>query len=248
MITNQADQHIRYPAIEPVALRAIAGSMLVYHRSLHSDALRMTAKLRPSLRVNGREHIPAAGPCLITANHYSRPGFPTAWIGLSISSVVPHEVTWITVTEWVYPGQWREHILRPVMRFALGGIRRGYDFLAMPTMVPGYASSLQRADGVRKVMHAVRQNPNIVLGLTPEGMDFPGGNLGTPPPGAGKFILALNQLGLRLLPVAVFEDHGALTLHFGESYNLSLPPDLPSEEVDAFVSTLVMGRIARLME
>jgi len=247
MITNRADHHIRYPAIEPVALRTIAGSMLGYHRSLRSDALRMTAKLHPALQVSGREHIPAAGPCLITANHYSRPGFPTAWIGLSISSVIPQEVTWITVTEWVYPGQWREHILRPVMRFALKGIRHGYDFLAMPTMVPGYASSLQRADGVRKVMHAVRQNPNIVLGLTPEGMDFPGGSLGTPPPGAGRFILALNQLGLPLLPVAVFENQGALTLRFGECYNIFLSQDLPSGEVDDFVSTLVMGHIARLM-
>ena len=131
------------------------------------------------------------------------------------------------------------------MRFVLTYIRKGYDFLAMPTMTPGYASPQQRADGVRKVMHAVKHNPSIILGLTPEGMDFPGGQLGTPPSGAGKFILALNQMGLKILPAAVFERDGRLCLNFGVPYDLSLPADLLPSAVDATVSREVMAQIAR---
>lgn len=237
----------RYPTINWTVLRTITAALAGQQRSFRSDALRLAARLRPPMVVSGAQHIPKTGPFLITANHYSRPGFSTSWIALAISSVVPREITWITVTEWVYPGQWREKLLRPLMRLVLSGIRRGYDFLAMPTMVPGYADPLQRADGVRQVLHAVQSNPQIILGLTPEGMDFPGGSLGTPPPGAGKFILALNRMGLPILPAAITEAGGRLALTFGEPCDLALPPDLPAEEVDPYVSRAVMNRIAQLM-
>lgn len=237
----------RYPAINWTVLRTITAALAGQRRSFRSDALRLTARLHPPMVVGGARHIPKTGPFLITSNHYSRPGFSTSWIALAISSVVPQEVTWITVTEWVYPGQWREHLLRPLMRLVLTGIRLDYDFLAMPTMVPGYADPLQRADGVRKVLHAVQSNPQTILGLTPEGMDFPGGALGTPPPGAGKFILALNRMRLPILPAAVTETGSRLTLAFGEPYDLNLPSNLPAEEVDAFVSREVMEHITQLM-
>ena len=244
---TSADSQPHYPAIEPSVLRVIGSALLGRRRSFRADALALTAKLTPPLQVHGAEQIPSTGPYLVTANHYSRPGFSTSWIALSISSVIEPEVTWITVTEWVYPRQRRELLLRPIMRFVLTYIRKGYDFLAMPTMTPGYASPQQRAEGVRKVMRAVKNNPSIILGLTPEGMDFPGGQLGMPPSGAGKFMLTLNQMGLRILPAAVFEHDGHLCLNFGIPYDLTLPPDVLPSTVDAFVSREVMARIAALL-
>ena len=242
-----SDSLPHYPAIEPAALWTVAVSLLGMRRSLRRDAIRLTSRLHPPLSTTGLEHLPLTGPFLIPVNHYSRPKFSTSWIALSISSLVAHEITWITVTEWVYPGQRREHLLRPTMRFVLSGIRRGYHFLAMPTMVPNYADPFQRADGVRKVIRAVQTRPNIILGFTPEGMDFPGGALGTPPPGAGRFILALNRMGLRILPAAVTETGNRLAVAFGEPYNLTLPSGLPKEAEDAFVSRVVMECIASLM-
>lgn len=236
----------QYPSINAAALRVVFGSLLGRARSFRQDARSLVSRLRPAPQYFGLDNLPAAGPCLLTANHYSRPGFSTAWIALGISAVIPQEVTWITVTEWVYPGQRREILLRPVMRFILKHIRQGYGFLAMPTMVKGYASPEERANGVRAVIHAVQQNPNIILGLTPEGMDFPSGQLGTPPPGAGRFMLYLNRMGLPILPVAVSETDQKLTIRFGEKFDLALPADLPAAEIDPFVSRSVMERIARL--
>ena len=102
---TSADSAPHYPAIEPSVLRTIGSALLGRRRSFRADALSLTSKLSPPLQVHGVEHIPPAGPYLVTANHYSRPGFSTSWIALSISSVIEHEVTWITVTEWVYPHQ-----------------------------------------------------------------------------------------------------------------------------------------------
>jgi len=237
-----------YPAIEPTVLRTDLAALAGLRRSFRKDALRLTSKLAPPLHATGIENIPLHGPYLITANHYSRPGFSTSWIALSISSVISSEVTWITVTEWVYPHQWRERLLRPVMRLVLSGIRNGYGFLAMPTMVPGYATPEQRAEGVRKVMHAVKQNPAIILGLTPEGMDVPGGSLGNPPNGAGKFMRALNLLGLKILPAAVFERDGRLNLAFGAPYDLVFPSGLAASEIDGFASSEVMEHIGQLID
>lgn len=236
----------QYPSIYAAVLRVVFYSLLGRVCSFRSDALSLVARLRPAPQYFGLENLPAAGPCLLTANHYSRAGFSTAWIALGISAVIPREVTWITVTEWVYPGQRREILLRPVMRFILKHIRKGYGFLAMPTMVRGYATPQQRTAGVRAVLHAVQQNPSIILGLTPEGMDFPGGQIGTPPPGAGKFMLHLNRMGLPILPVAVSEIDQKLTIRFGKKFDLDLPPDIPAAEIDPFVSRSVMDRIARL--
>ena len=236
-----------YPIIELTALRTVLGSRLGVRRSFRKDACKLISRLTPPLDVSGKEHIPASGSYLITANHYSRPGFSTSWIALSISSVIEDEVTWITVTEWVYPHQRRERVMRPVMRWVRTGIRKGYGFLAMPTMVPGYATPQQRAEGVRKVLHAVKQNPNIILGLTPEGMDVPGGRLGMPPPGAGKFMYSLNRMGLKILPAAIFEQEGRINLSFAAAYDLALPPETTSADIDSLVSHEVMGRIGQLL-
>jgi hypothetical protein len=73
---------------------------------------------------------------------------------------------------------------------------------------------------------------------------MPGGRLGWPPPGAGRFILQLNRLGLPILPIGIFEQDGAMCFRFGLPYPLQTPAGLSSDEQDKQVIRQVMGAIA----
>ena len=232
-----------YPAIEPTVLLAIAARLLQQKRSCHADALRLCAAVTPPIRYSGLEYLPAHGPLLLTANHYSRPGFSTVWIALAISAALPVEVTWIMSNEWLFLGSPFAFLLRPLMRFVLRSINDAYGFLPMPTMVPGYSTPQQRSAGVRRVIEHLRARPDLVLGLTPEGMDTPDGRLGLPPAGAGRFIYQLNQMGLALLPVALYEDAGALQVRFGKAYDLAVENTAAPAQLDLDVRQQVMEQI-----
>jgi len=234
-----------YPAVEPTVLLAVAARLLGKKRSFRADALRLCASVTPPIRYLGLEHLPARGPLLLTANHYSRPGFSTAWIALGISVALPVEVTWVMSDEWLFEGNPFAFLLRPAIRFVLRAINDAYSFLPMPTMVPGYSTPQQRAAPVRGVIQHLRSRPDLVLGLTPEGMDTADGRLGLPPAGAGKFIRYLQQQGLPILPVGVCEKGGQLQIHFGESY--VLPPPAASGDADLAVRQMVMERIRVLL-
>ncbi len=67
-----------------------------------------------------------------------------------------------------------------------------------------------------------------------------------PAPGAGRFCLLLHGLGYRFVPAGVYEEDGALCLHFGPEYSLDLPPGLSPDEKDAVASRQVMSHIALL--
>ena len=71
------------------------------------------ATLKTPLKVTGQENIPTSGPCLVTVNHYARPGFWAWWISFAISSVLPVDIHWVMTRELTYPGQRRAVVLRP---------------------------------------------------------------------------------------------------------------------------------------
>jgi len=58
-------------------------------RSFRADARTCIAGLQPPLQVEGREYIPACGPCLLTVNHYTRPGLRAWWLALAVSAALP---------------------------------------------------------------------------------------------------------------------------------------------------------------
>lgn len=236
-----------YPAVEPSVLAAIAARAMHQNRSFRSDSLRLCANISPAIRYTGLEYIPTHGPLLLTANHYARAGFSTAWIALGISAALPVEVTWIMSNEWLFEGNPLAFLLRPAMRFILQSINQSYHFLPMPTMTPGYSTPQQRSSGVRQGIEHVRAHPDTVLGLTPEGMDSLDGSLILPPAGAGKFILYLQQMGLPILPVGVYEKDGCLQINFGQSYALVVDPALSPSEVDLQVRKTVMEHIRQLL-
>ena len=236
-----------YPPVEPSALTAITARLLHQKRSFRLDSQRLCARVAPAIVYSGLENLPAHGPLLLTTNHYARPGFNTAWMALGISAALPVEVAWIMANEWMFEGSPFAFLLRPAMRFVLKSFTLTYQFLPMPTMVPGIATPQQRSAGVRCVIERLRAHPDTVLGLAPEGMDSPEGGLGMPPSGVGRFVHYLDGLGLPILPIGVSELDGALHVRFGQSYSLPAVAYSSHAEEDLAIREIVMEHIRRLL-
>jgi 1-acyl-sn-glycerol-3-phosphate acyltransferase len=214
-------------------------------RCFRADAQTCVTRLRPALRVYGKEHIPGQGPCLLTINHYTRPGFRAWWIALALSASVPGDVHWVMTAAWTYPDLLRASTLTPVTRWLFRRLAMIYGFTAMPPMPPDPRDTAARAVAVRQVLAYVHKTPRPIVGLAPEGGDSPDGTLQLPPTGVGRFVLHLAQQGLALVPIGSFEQGGALCLRFGEPYRLAVSPHLSTTGRDREASEIVMSRIAQ---
>ena len=232
-----------YPSILPTVLQVIGARWLKKRRSFHAEALKLTARVSPPIIYQGMENIPAGCGCLVTINHYSRPGFNTAWIALGLSAAFPEEVTWVMSDEWVFAGNPLAFLLRPAMRYILESINFVYSFLSMPTMVTGYAEGVEKSAAVRRVIEFARAHPQSIIGLAPEGQDSPNNGVGDLPTGSGKFIHYLDKMGFQILPVGITEQQGHLVVKIGKPYRLNVPSISNPSEVDAQVRTHVRRQI-----
>jgi 1-acyl-sn-glycerol-3-phosphate acyltransferase len=222
-------------------------------RSLARDARIAVAGLRPSMEVMGSEHIPARGPCLVTCNHYGRPGFATWWLALAIAAAVAAcrapdaepEIHWVMTTAWTFPESvWRRRVLTPLTRWAFDRVARVYGFVTMPPMPPDPREVEARALAVLRTVRLARRaaREGGMIGLAPEGQDFVEG-LGQPPEGAGEFTALLVRAGLPVLPVGVAEADGSLRVSFGPPFVPEIPAD--RAERDRVVAQQVMAAIAQ---
>ncbi len=108
---------------------------------------------------------------------------------IALGAAINPEVHWITTDMLTFPGQPRGVFLRPLSHYFLSQIARIYSFTAMPPMPPDPFQVEERALAVRRVMDFVNSTTSpVIIGLSPEGQDFPAGRLGWPPPGSGRFI------------------------------------------------------------
>ena len=235
----------RYPCgvVAGLAFSTIFG----LRRSFRQDAVGCVGQLKPSLQVLGRENVPEHGPCVITVNHYHRPGFGAEWLALGISAVVPREMHWIMTAEWTAPGKWYEPVKGAYSRLLLKYLSRVYGYTTMPPMPPRPKDVEARARSVRRVLKYVRKHPSFMIGLAPEGADRAGGKLSMPAPGAGRFALLLAGLGADFVPVGAYEAGGSFCLHFGPAYRLEVPSGLSSDEKDCLASEIMMKKIAVLL-
>jgi hypothetical protein len=213
-------------------------------RSFRQDAQACIGRLKPSLQVLGAENIPHAGPCLITFNHYYRPGFSAWWMALGIAALVPVEMHWVMTGELTFPGKWYAPLGMAGSRWLLRRFSKIYGFTSMPPMPPRPEDVEARAKSVRGVLAYARAQPQAILGLAPEGGDQPGGIVNWPPPGAGRFILLLAEQGFPILPVGCFEEAGEFCLRFGAAYRLQIPRGLGPDEKDRHAAQTVMSAIA----
>ena len=211
-----------YPSIIPGGLWALTNRLLGRQLRVGPQARRLVNRVSPPVECLGMPNIPPDGGYVVTVNHYAREGFSSAWIAIGVSGLIPAEVTWVMTEEWVFQGHPLACVLRPAMRFVLASLQKVFGFLPMPPMVAGYSEVTQRSAAVRRVIAYVRRNPQAVIGLAPEGRDAPKDGVGELPSGVGKFILYLNCMGLRVLPAGITEDHGRLSVRFGEPYDLVL--------------------------
>ena len=229
----------------PALIAGVCGSILFGgKRSFRADALACVQRLHPPLRVQGAGNIPAAGPCVLTVNHYHRPGFGAWWIALALAATLPLEAHWTMTDELTFPGRWYAFAGRAGSRWLLKRAARMYAFTSMPPMPPRPQDTHRRAGAVLALLRYVRLHPNAVLALAPEGGDAPGGVLASLPSGAGRFLLLLAGAGFPVVPVGCWEESGALCLRFGPAYRLQVPPGAASGERDRLAGEAVMHAIA----
>ena len=244
-MTGESNPRYTYPP------RAVAGVvrdwLLARRRSFRDDARACIERLEPPLKVLGKENVPRSGPCVITFNHYYRPGFNAWWMALGITAVVPADIHWIMTGELTFPGKWYAPLGMAVSRFVLARAGRMYGFTTMPPMPPRPKDVEARAASVREALAFARQAREPILGVAPEGGDQLGGRLAMPASGAGRFGLLLGGLGLRFVPVGAYEAEGEFCLHFGPAYELIIPRGLSADEKDRQAARVMMGNIARLL-
>jgi hypothetical protein len=224
--------------------------LLLRKRDFHRDAQACIAGLHPSLKIMGQENIPQSGPCVITVNHYHRPGFGMQWIPLAVSASVPSGMHWIVTGEFTYRGKWYEALGTSGSKFILKRIAYIYNFFSMPPMPPREKDVAARAASVRAVLEYVMcaEEGSPILGLAPEGYDASDvGILTRPFQGVGRFGLLLSKLGLKFAPVGAYEADGCLCLRFGEAYELRTPDGLSLDEKDWHASQIMMEHIAELL-
>ena len=223
-------------------------------RSFARDAQEAVARLHPPPMVTGTEHVPAEGPCLVTCNHYSRPGFAAWWLTLAITAAVAacrapgadREIHWVMTAAWRFEGsRWKPRILTPATRWVFARVARVYGFVTMPPMPPAPEEVEARAAAVLRTLRLARRlaREGGMVGLAPEGRDVPEG-LGEPPEGVGEFMCLLVKAGLPILPVGVTEQSGRLRISFGQLFVPEIPPS--RIERDRVVAQQVVGAIADL--
>jgi hypothetical protein len=217
------------------------------HRSFRADACACIARLDPPLQVFGKEYIPSSGPCLLTFNHYSRPGFNAWWIGLAVASQLPMDAHFVMTGELLSPGIRFSPGGIPLNRWVLKRVAQVYGFTSMPPMPPREKDVEARARAVRQILSFAERTENPVICLAPEGADMPGGILTYPPSGAGRFMLLLAGRGLKVIPVGVCEQDGCLCVRFGPAYALSVMGQMSSDERDRAAAKMVMENIAGLL-
>lgn len=239
-----------YPIAWGRVARLAQAVLFRQRRSFRADASAFMNRLQPAPRVDGAEYIPAEGPCLLTVNHYYRPGFGAWWLTLAIASLLPVEIHWIMAAAWTFTdpdGQKHPHRARlftPPTSWLFHRIAETYGFTAMPPMPPSPNGVERRARAVRQALEYARRTARPIIGLAPEGGDAPGGVLRWPPPGVGRFVMRLSQFCQDIIPIGVYEDGDRLCVQFGGPYRLPALPGLTADQRDRRASELMMRRIA----
>ena len=241
---------MRYPRYSyPPGLfaRAAWDLVLLHRRDLCQDAKACIDHLSVGLKVVGRENIPQQGGCVLTINHYHRPGLGAQWIALAATALVPLKIRWAVTGELMCQEKWYQAVGSRASRVFLRRLAALYGLISMPPMPPRPKDVAARAASVRAILEYVRQENDPVLGISPEGYNSPHGALARPAAGFGRFALLLSRAGMKFIPVGGYEEDGIFHLHFGTEYELSIPGDLSTEEKDEQAMEIIMRNIACLL-
>jgi len=227
------------------------GALLGIKRSFHHDGALIVSRMGVPVLIRGDAFIPHSGPGVVVFNHYSREGFSILFAAATIAAAVPVDMHWIMTGAWTFPGRSLSKQLRKISEQVFRAIARTYGFTLTPPLPPNPADQPARTAAIREVFNHIKADPYTLVAFAPEGRDFPGGVLGTPPAGSGKFLLELSRrLGL-VYPVGIFEEGEGLHLHFGAPFDLCsiikesrLDPDSASRVVMERIASLLPGYLA----
>ena len=100
-------------------------------RTFRVDGQACVERINPSLHLLGEENIPQNGPCILTFNHYYRPGFNAWWMALALAATIPAEVHFVMTGELTFPGKWYAPLGMAGSRWLLKRFSRIYGFTTM---------------------------------------------------------------------------------------------------------------------
>ena len=214
-------------------------------RDFQKDAGDLSLRISPKPSLKNINQIPSNGPYLVTLNHYSRPGFMVIWAAIALSTALPQSPIWLMTGAWTDRKAGIDWLRTALTSAIFRRLAEIYGFVTMPPMPPVPEEAAERALSIRRLIGILRKNSNSVLCIAPEGMDFPGGQLGIPHPGTGKMILQMTNSLKRILPVGVYEESGRLVVNFGAPFLLEIPKDTVHLDMD--IINQVMRHIAVLL-
>jgi hypothetical protein len=179
---------------------------------------------------------------LLVVNHYNQPDFGAWWIALGVSIVVPLDIHWLMTAAWTFPRDPHLRLFTPLTYWLFKRIARIYTFTNMPPMPPDTNQTKYRAASIRQALRYARRADDPVIAMAPEGRDLPGGILGAPPPGVGRFIAHMDRYCQRIIPIGMFEGGGRLCLSFGPALKLDPSPG-DSPEAPRRLSTTTSANV-----
>ena len=216
------------------------------HRDILEDSRAILKNHSPRADIRHMENIPPKGPYLITLNHYSRPGFFILWAALEICAALPEPSIWLMTAAWTNRSGGFDLVSAALTRVVFGRLAYIYGLVTMPPMPPSSDEATRRALSIQRLLGKLRKQPDAILCIAPEGMDFPGGMLGVPYPGTGRMLLQVANILKRVIPVGVYEEEvERLVINFGHPYELRVPGK--DENIDKVVTDQVMRHIASLL-
>jgi len=240
----------RYPTPFWELARIGASMVRGRRRSVGADSAAILRLVHPPPRAIGTEHIPDDGPFVVVANHYQRPGMWVGWGGMVVNAAVYRtrraqgDIRWLMAAELLdYPlgplvvrWQW---IARVLTRFA-----STYGFGVVSSRDAGVVGGLS---GLRVAARALAAGDPV--GILPEGTESDA--LCEARPGVGAALAWLTRDNIKVVPAAITEPDGVLTVTFGEPFLLRAAglPEAGGDKAsrDRALREAVMGEIARLL-